>query len=66
MAVYQDKAIERIKGGLRRQISLIDKAIAGKWQEADTRKIVKVSDTGKTLRFLIKCFSIANAAATAR
>jgi predicted type IV restriction endonuclease len=40
MAVYQDKAIERIRTGLRKHINLIEKATVGKWQEADTRKIV--------------------------
>jgi predicted type IV restriction endonuclease len=40
MAVYQDKAKERIKSGLRKHINLVAKATDGKWQEADTRKIV--------------------------
>lgn len=40
MAVYQDKAKERIKKGLRRINNIIDKANQDDWKEADTRKIV--------------------------
>lgn len=40
MAVYQEKAKERIKAALRKQANLVTKAKEGKWQEADTRKIV--------------------------
>lgn len=40
MAIYQDKAKERIKKGLRRMGNVIQKAKAEDWKEADTRKIV--------------------------
>ena len=47
MAVYQEKARERIKKSLRRLNSVIDKANRDKYKEADTRKIV--SDVLTTL-----------------
>lgn len=40
MAVYQDKAKERIKKGLRRLTRIIEKGRAEGYNEADTRKIV--------------------------
>ena len=40
MAVYQDKAADRIKNGLRKFSALIEKAVDAKMQESDTRKIV--------------------------
>lgn len=40
MAVYQDKAKERIKKGLRRMTRIVDKGKAEGFNEADTRKIV--------------------------
>jgi len=40
MAVYQDKAKERIKKGLRRMNGVVERAIRDDWKEADTRKIV--------------------------
>ncbi len=40
MAVYQEKAAERIKNGLRKFSTLIEKAIGSRMQESDTRKIV--------------------------
>ena len=40
MAVYQDKAKERIKKGLNRMNSVVERAIRDDYKEADTRKIV--------------------------
>ena len=40
MAVYQDKAKDRIKKGLRRMTSIVEKGRAEDFKEADTRKIV--------------------------
>lgn len=40
MAVYQDKAKERIKKGLRRMNGVVERAIRDDYKEADTRKIV--------------------------
>lgn len=40
MAVYQDKAKERIKKGLRRMSSIVERGIKEGYKEADTRKIV--------------------------
>ena len=40
MAVYQDKARDRIKKGLRRMTSIVEKGRAEDFKEADTRKIV--------------------------
>lgn len=40
MAVYQDKAKERIKKGLRRMKGVVEKGLTEKYKEADTRKIV--------------------------
>lgn len=40
MAVYQDKAKERIKKGLRRMGSIVERGIKEGYKEADTRKIV--------------------------
>jgi predicted type IV restriction endonuclease len=40
MAVYQDKARERIRNGLRRMQTIVDKGKAEGYNEADTRKIV--------------------------
>lgn len=40
MAVYQDKARERIKKGLRRMNGIIERGIRDEYKEADTRKIV--------------------------
>lgn len=40
MAVYQDKAKERIKKGLRRIKSVVEKGKRDRYNEADTRKIV--------------------------
>ena len=40
MAVYQDKANERIKKGLRRMNGVVERAIRDDYKEADTRKIV--------------------------
>jgi len=46
MAVYQDKAMERIAKGLRRYKSVVQKASANNAQESDTRMVVSsiVSD----------------------
>ncbi|WP_172135415.1 DpnII family type II restriction endonuclease [Adlercreutzia sp. ZJ473] len=40
MAVYQDKAKERIKKGLRRMSGIVERGIRDEYKEADTRKIV--------------------------
>ena len=40
MAVYQDKARDRIKKGLRRMTTIVEKGRAEDFKEADTRKIV--------------------------
>ena len=40
MAVYQEKAKERIKKGLRRMSSVVERAVRDDYKEADTRKIV--------------------------
>lgn len=40
MAVYQDKAKARIKGGLRRMTNIVERGIRDEYKEADTRKIV--------------------------
>lgn len=40
MYVYQEKAIERIKKGLRRMNGIVERAIRDDYKEADTRKIV--------------------------
>lgn len=40
MAVYQDKAKERIKKGLRRMNGIVERGIKDEYKEADTRKIV--------------------------
>lgn len=40
MAVYQDKAKERIKKGLLRMNGVVERAIRDDYKEADTRKIV--------------------------
>ena len=40
MAVYQDKARERIQQGLRRFRNVVAKATANKANEADTRVVV--------------------------
>ena len=40
MAVYQDKAKDRIKKGLRRMNSIVERGIKEGYKEADTRKIV--------------------------
>ena len=40
MAVYQDKAKDRIKKGLRRMTTIVEKGRAEDFKEADTRKIV--------------------------
>lgn len=40
MAVYQDKAKERIKSGLGRMMRIVEKGKANDYNEADTRKIV--------------------------
>ncbi len=40
MAVYQDKAKERIKKGLKRMSNIIDRGLNDKYKEADTRTIV--------------------------
>lgn len=42
MAVYQDKAKDRIKNGLRRMQRIVAKGYEGDYNEADTRKIVSV------------------------
>ena len=46
MAVYQDKAKERIKKGLRRMNSIVERGIKEGYKEADTRKIVSDMLTG--------------------
>lgn len=38
--VYQDKALERIKKGLRRMSNIVERALRDDYKEADTRKIV--------------------------
>lgn len=38
--VYQEKAIERIKKGLRRMQGIVERAVRDEYKEADTRKIV--------------------------
>lgn len=38
--VYQEKALERIKRGLRRMSSIVERAVRDDYKEADTRKIV--------------------------
>ena len=38
--VYQDKALERIKKGLRRMSNIVERAVRDDYKEADTRKIV--------------------------
>lgn len=40
MAVYQDKAKERIKKGLRRMTNIVERGKRDEYKEADTRKIV--------------------------
>ena len=40
MAVYQDKAKDRIKKGLRRMTTIVEKGRTEDFKEADTRKIV--------------------------
>lgn len=40
MAVYQDKAMDRIKTGLRRMKTVVARGLEEKYREADTRKIV--------------------------
>lgn len=40
MAVYQEKAKERIRNGLRRMQSIVEKGLEEHYNEADTRKIV--------------------------
>lgn len=40
MAVYQDKAKDRIKSGLRRMESIVARGLEDDYKEADTRKIV--------------------------
>lgn len=40
MAVYQDRAKERIKRGLRRMKGIVERGVTEKYKEADTRKIV--------------------------
>lgn len=40
MYVYQEKAIDRIKKGLRRMNGIVERAIRDDYKEADTRKIV--------------------------
>lgn len=40
MAVYQDKAKERIKKGLKRMSGIVERGIRDDYKEADTRKIV--------------------------
>lgn len=40
MYVYQEKAIERIKKGLRRMNGIVERGIRDDYKEADTRKIV--------------------------
>lgn len=40
MAVYQDKAKERIKKGLRRMTNIVNRGIKDEYKEADTRTIV--------------------------
>lgn len=40
MAVYQDKAKERIKKGLRRMGNIVERGLRDDYKEADTRKIV--------------------------
>lgn len=42
MAVYQEKAKERIKKGLRRMNGVVERAIRDEYKEADTRKIVSL------------------------
>lgn len=41
MAVYQDKALERIRGGLRKMSGVIERGRAAKLSESDTRTIVQ-------------------------
>ena len=38
--VYQEKALERIKKGLRRMSNIVERALRDDYKEADTRKIV--------------------------
>lgn len=38
--VYQEKALERIKKGLRRMSNIVERAVRDDYKEADTRKIV--------------------------
>lgn len=40
MAVYQDRAMERIKSGLRRMTNIVERGLRDEYKEADTRKIV--------------------------
>ena len=38
--VYQEKAVERIRKGLRRMTGIVERAMRDDYKEADTRKIV--------------------------
>ncbi|MEG0504680.1 MAG: type I restriction enzyme HsdR N-terminal domain-containing protein, partial [Raoultibacter sp.] len=40
MAVYQDKANDRIKKGIRRMTGIVERGLKEDYKEADTRKIV--------------------------
>ena len=48
MAVYQDKAKERIKKGLRRMNGIVERALRDDYKEADTRKITLFAKTAKS------------------